>query len=119
MNDTYVPSPRIPASLLTLITLQTQPLETTYSTAAALKETDETEKRNSWIIAGVVTLLALVMRFWKIEHPAQVVYVLPEHILLPIAVLTMFFPALLGVSVHIRHGNLASFRIFWPRFAHP
>ncbi|KAI5451339.1 Dolichyl-phosphate-mannose--protein mannosyltransferase 4 [Naganishia albida] len=52
----------------------TQPLETTYSTAAALKEADETEKRNSWIIAGVVTLLALVMRFWKIEHPAQVVF---------------------------------------------
>lgn len=35
-------------------------------------------KRLDWIIVGVIVLIALAMRLYKIHHPAGVVCVLPS-----------------------------------------
>lgn len=49
------------------------PLETSHQNAATLRREERSEKRASYITAAVITFAALVMRFYKIEHPAGVV----------------------------------------------
>lgn len=49
------------------------PLETAHQNVAVLGREEKAERKTSYITAAVITFAALFMRFYKIEHPAQVV----------------------------------------------